>query len=163
MTELSKWPKTETDRFGQTERPGLFISRSTSTVQIFFFFSLSTFVSPFPLWFLLFCTITSPVYLPRCRASTLRLLLVFQVTFAPGSCLVPLKLLKNALCKKKIPRHIKLAIYAWSNQCRWNQKLIAQFGCTLRDERLNLISQRLDNYYQIQTKYYSVATVNLVI
>jgi hypothetical protein len=23
MTELSKWPKTETDRFGQTERPGL--------------------------------------------------------------------------------------------------------------------------------------------
>jgi hypothetical protein len=25
---------------------------------------------------------------------------------------------------------------------------------------LNLISQRLDNYYQIQTKCYSVATVN---
>jgi hypothetical protein len=49
--------------------------------------------------------------------------------------LVPLKLLNLALCKKKILRHIKLAVHAWSTKCRWNQKLIAQFSCTLRDER----------------------------
>jgi hypothetical protein len=43
---------------------------------------------------------------------------------------------KNVLCKKKkIHRHIKLAIHAWSTKCRWNQKLIVQLGCTLRDER----------------------------
>jgi hypothetical protein len=42
---------------------------------------------------------------------------------------------KSVLFQKKIPRHIKLAIHVWSNKCRWNQKLIVQFGCTLRDER----------------------------
>ena len=31
-------------------------------------------------------------------------------------------------------RHIKLAVYAWSTKCRRNQKLIAQFALTLRDE-----------------------------
>jgi hypothetical protein len=45
------------------------------------------------------------------------------------------KLLNLTLCKKKISRHIKLAIHAWSTKYRWNQKLIAQFDCTLRDER----------------------------
>jgi hypothetical protein len=42
---------------------------------------------------------------------------------------------KKTLCEKKIPRHIKLMIHAWSTKCRWNQKLIVQFGCTWRDER----------------------------
>jgi hypothetical protein len=42
---------------------------------------------------------------------------------------------KKTLCRKKIPRHIKLAIYAWSTKCRWNKKLIVQLGSTLRDER----------------------------
>ena len=40
-----------------------------------------------------------------------------------------------ALCKKKIYCHIKLGVYAWSTKCLRNKKLIAQFGCTLRDER----------------------------
>ena len=44
------------------------------------------------------------------------------------------KLLKIALYKKKILRHIKLAVYAWSTKYRRNQKLIAQFTLTLRDE-----------------------------
>jgi hypothetical protein len=39
-----------------------------------------------------------------------------------------------SLCKKKIPHHIKILAHAWSTKCRWNQKLIAQFCCTLRDE-----------------------------
>ena len=38
------------------------------------------------------------------------------------------------LCKKKIFRHIKLAVYAWSNKYRRNKKLIAQFVLALRDE-----------------------------
>jgi hypothetical protein len=38
------------------------------------------------------------------------------------------------LCKKKIPRHIKMSANAWSTKYWWNQKLIAQFCCTLRDE-----------------------------
>jgi hypothetical protein len=42
---------------------------------------------------------------------------------------------KKVRCKQKIFRHIKLAIHAWSTKCRWNQKLIVQLGCTLRDER----------------------------
>jgi hypothetical protein len=42
---------------------------------------------------------------------------------------------KSTMRKKKIPCHIKLAIHAWSTKCRWNQKLIVQLGCTLRDER----------------------------
>jgi hypothetical protein len=42
---------------------------------------------------------------------------------------------EEVLCKQKIPRHIKLTIHAWSTKCRWNQKLIVQLGCTLRDER----------------------------
>jgi hypothetical protein len=40
------------------------------------------------------------------------------------------------LCKKKISHHIKMPAYIWSTKCRWNQKLIAQFCCTLRDEYL---------------------------
>jgi hypothetical protein len=40
-----------------------------------------------------------------------------------------------SLCEKKISHHIKIPAYIWSTKCRWNQKLIAQFGCTLRDER----------------------------
>jgi len=39
-----------------------------------------------------------------------------------------------ALYKKKIFRHIKLAVHTWSTKCRRNQKLIAQFALTLRDE-----------------------------
>ena len=37
--------------------------------------------------------------------------------------------------KKKISRHIKFTVYAWSTKCWRNQKLIVQFSCTLRDER----------------------------
>ena len=44
------------------------------------------------------------------------------------------KLLKNALYKKKISRHIKFAVHAWSIKCRRNQKLIAQFALISRDE-----------------------------
>jgi hypothetical protein len=36
--------------------------------------------------------------------------------------------------KKKILRHIKISANAWSTKYWWNQKLIAQFYCTLRDE-----------------------------
>jgi hypothetical protein len=50
-----------------------------------------------------------------------------------GLCLLPKK--KKLLCEHKILRHIKLAIHAWSTKCRWNQKLIVQLGCTMRDER----------------------------
>jgi hypothetical protein len=35
-----------------------------------------------------------------------------------GTCLVTPKFLKNTLCKKRIFRHIKLAIHAWSTKCR---------------------------------------------
>jgi hypothetical protein len=38
------------------------------------------------------------------------------------------------LCKKKILRHIKMSANVWNTKCWWNQKLIAQFCCTLRDE-----------------------------
>jgi hypothetical protein len=38
------------------------------------------------------------------------------------------------LCKKKIPHHIKMPAHVWSTKCRWNQKLITQFSCTLWDE-----------------------------
>jgi len=34
-----------------------------------------------------------------------------------GPCLVPTKFKTLALCKKKIPHHIKLAVYAWSTKC----------------------------------------------
>jgi hypothetical protein len=37
--------------------------------------------------------------------------------------------------EKKILHHIKLTIHVWSTKCRWNQKLIIQLCCTLRDER----------------------------
>jgi hypothetical protein len=40
-------------------------------------------------------------------------------------CLVPPILLQIPLCKKKIPRHIKMSANAWSTKCWWNQKLIA--------------------------------------
>jgi hypothetical protein len=40
----------------------------------------------------------------------------------------------NSTIKKKISHHIKISVNAWSTKCRWNQKLIAQFCCTLRDE-----------------------------
>jgi hypothetical protein len=39
-----------------------------------------------------------------------------------------------SLCKKKISHHIKISAHIWSTKCRLNQKLIAQFCCTLRDE-----------------------------
>jgi hypothetical protein len=39
-----------------------------------------------------------------------------------------------SLCKKKISHHIKMSAHIWSTKCRWNQKLITQFYCTLRDE-----------------------------
>jgi len=51
-----------------------------------------------------------------------------------GPCLIPIKHLKNTLCKKKVLHHIKLAVYVWSTKYRWNQKLIVQFGCILRVE-----------------------------
>jgi hypothetical protein len=35
---------------------------------------------------------------------------------------------------RKIFRHIKISAHAWNTKCRWNQKLIAQFYCTLQDE-----------------------------
>jgi hypothetical protein len=35
-----------------------------------------------------------------------------------GPRLVLPKLLKNTLCKKKIPCHVKLAIHVWSNKCK---------------------------------------------
>jgi hypothetical protein len=38
------------------------------------------------------------------------------------------------LCKKKILHHIKMPAYVWSSKYRWNQKLIEQFCCILRDE-----------------------------
>jgi hypothetical protein len=37
--------------------------------------------------------------------------------------------------KKNIHHHIKLVVHAESTKCRRNQKLIAQFSYTLRDER----------------------------
>jgi hypothetical protein len=40
----------------------------------------------------------------------------------------------NFTMKKKILHHIKMLAHIWSTKCRWNQKLIAQFCCTLRDE-----------------------------
>jgi hypothetical protein len=40
----------------------------------------------------------------------------------------------NFTIKKKIPHHIKISVHIWSTKYRWNQKLIAQFYCTLRDE-----------------------------
>ena len=55
--------------------------------------------------------------------------------FRARPCLVGPKLLNLTLCKKEIPRHIKLVVHVWSTKCWRNQKLIAQFGCTLRDER----------------------------
>jgi hypothetical protein len=56
---------------------------------------------------------------------------------------------KNALCKKKdFPSH---------QIC--DHSLVVLCGTNV----LSLISQRLDNYYQIQTKCYSIATVNLAL
>jgi hypothetical protein len=45
---------------------------------------------------------------------------------------------------------------AWSTKCWWNQKLIAQFFFFLLCEMniLSLVSQNLNNFYQIQTKCY---------
>ena len=57
------------------------------------------------------------------------------------------KLPTLALCKKKIFRHIKLVVHVWSTKCRRNQKPIAVLCET---NVLSLISQRLNNYYQIQ-------------
>jgi len=61
------------------------------------------------------------------------------------------------LCKKKILRHIKFAVHAWSNKCWRNKKLIAQFGCTLRDERFepnqSIFGQLLPN--KSETRYCS--------
>jgi hypothetical protein len=43
--------------------------------------------------------------------------------------------LPNSTMQKKDSHHIKMSAHAWSTKWRWNQKLIAQFCCTLRDER----------------------------
>ena len=78
-----------------------------------------------------------------------------------GPCLVTTES-KFWHCKKKILRHIKLVVYVWSTKCWRNQKLIAQFRVVLYETNvLSLISQRLNNYYQIKTKCYSVATVSI--
>jgi hypothetical protein len=50
-----------------------------------------------------------------------------------GPCLV-LQFSLNFTIKKKILRHIKMSVNAWSTKYWWNQKLIVQFCCTLRDE-----------------------------
>jgi hypothetical protein len=50
----------------------------------------------------------------------------------PRPCLVS-NSSPNSTIKKEIPHHIKMSANAWSTKCRWNQKLIAQFCCTLRD------------------------------
>jgi hypothetical protein len=50
-------------------------------------------------------------------------------------CLVSPKLLKNALCKKKISVILNLRYIRGVLNIDENQKLIAQFDCTLRDER----------------------------
>jgi hypothetical protein len=74
----------------------------------------------------------------------------------PG--LVPLK---STLCKKKF-RHIKFAIHAWSTKYDKIKNKFYSLVVLCETNVLSLISQRLDNYYQIQTKCYSVATVNVV-
>ena len=62
------------------------------------------------------------------QSSTVQLNLFIQAMFSshqtPEKCTM----------QKKILRHIKLAVHAWSTKCRRNQKLIAQFGCILRVE-----------------------------
>jgi hypothetical protein len=40
----------------------------------------------------------------------------------------------NSTIKKKIPHHIKISAHICNIKCKWNQKLITQFCCTLRDE-----------------------------
>jgi hypothetical protein len=54
-------------------------------------------------------------------------------------CLVPPILSQIPLCKKKILRYIKISANAWSTKYWWNQKLIAQFCYTLRDEHFKPI------------------------
>jgi hypothetical protein len=49
------------------------------------------------------------------------------------------------LCKKKILRHIKLAVHAWKTKYRRNQKLIAQFGCTFSALHTVMITAFDDN------------------
>jgi hypothetical protein len=60
-------------------------------------------------------SVVASSFMRTCQAAVCSLI-VHQ--FGPMPCLVPPKLLKNVLCKKKISRHIKLAIYAWSTKCR---------------------------------------------
>ena len=92
------------------------------------------------------------VQVPRCPPGWW----LTQVPLATlGPCLVSSKIQTLTLCKKKIPRHIKLAVHAWSTKCRRNQKLIAQFVVLYESNLLSLISQCLDNNSQIQTKRYS--------
>ena len=57
------------------------------------------------------------------------------------------------LCKKKILHHIKLTVHVWSTKCWRNKKLIAQFGCALRDEHFK------PNYWTIIIKYKRNATM----
>ena len=59
-----------------------------------------------------------------------------------------------ALHKKKIPHYIKFVLHVWSTKCWRNQKLITQFSLLCEINVLSLISQRLNNYYQIKTKRY---------
>jgi hypothetical protein len=63
---------------------------------------------------------------------------------ALNDCVYFLK--KKVLCKQKIPRHIKLTIHACSTKCRWNQKLIVQLSCTLRDERFEPNESTVGHY-----------------
>jgi hypothetical protein len=65
--------------------------------------------------------------------------------------------------QKKISHHIKMPAHAWSTKCRWNQKLITQFCCTLRDERFesncSMFGQFLSNKNKMLpccTVFYSV-------
>jgi hypothetical protein len=67
----------------------------------------------------------------------------------PRPCLVTKSNPQIPLYKKKIPHHIKMSANTWSTKCRWNQKLIALFCCTLRDEHfesnLSMFGQFLPN------------------
>jgi hypothetical protein len=58
----------------------------------------------------------------------------FRTPSGPNTDINIAKLPEFGTMQKKIPHHIKLVVHAWSTKYRWNQKLITQFSCTLRDE-----------------------------
>jgi hypothetical protein len=70
-----------------------------------------------------------------------------------GSFFSSLNSPKISLLKKKISYPIKIPAHIWSTECRWNQKLITQFGCTLRDELM--FGQLLLNKNKIATVLHS--------